>query len=180
MADEQKATKNPNEKMGVFKNSLPSHAPVSTCWAEEVSDFQHPPNITIINAINTIWLCEEDPSHRIIMTPTFRLTKAILREEEFWKGIRLQEEPREEAPPKEEEIRLEFLEIFQEGGKWKKKKKKKRSRQVFFRLIANSWAKPPSALRLVSPSSSLYWIPLAPVLSSVDKGNLWMLLWRFG
>jgi len=32
------------------------------------------------------------------------------------KGIRLQEEPREEAPPKEEkEIRLEFLEIFQEG-----------------------------------------------------------------
>lgn len=46
------------------------------------------------------------------MTPTFRLPKAILRE----KGIRLQEEPREEAPPKEEEeIRLEFLEIFQEG-----------------------------------------------------------------
>ena len=41
VADEQKAPKNPNEKMGVFKNSLPSHAPVSTCWAEEVSDF-HP------------------------------------------------------------------------------------------------------------------------------------------
>lgn len=52
------------------------------------------------------------PTHWIIMTPTFRLPKAILRE----KGIRLQEEPREEAPPKEEEeIRLEFLEIFQEG-----------------------------------------------------------------
>jgi len=118
------------------------------------------PTIYIINAINTIWLCEEDPSHRIIMTPTFRLPKAILREEEFWKGIRLQEEPREEAPPKEEEKRLEFLEMFQEG---KNEKKKKRSRQVFFRLIANSWAKPPSALRLVSPSSSLYWIPLAPV-----------------
>lgn len=44
--------------------------------------------------------------------------KAILREEEWKKkGIRLQEEPREEAPPKEEEeIRLEFLEMFQEGG----------------------------------------------------------------
>lgn len=51
------------------------------------------------------------------MTPTLRLPKAILREEEFGKGIRLQEEPREEAPPKEEEeIRgLEFLEMFQEG-----------------------------------------------------------------
>lgn len=83
MADEQEAPKNPNEKMGVFKNSLPSHAPVSTCWAEEVSDFQHPPTITTINAINAIWLCKEDPSHWIIMTPTFRLPKAILREEEF-------------------------------------------------------------------------------------------------
>ena len=132
MANEQEAPKNPNEKMGVFKNSLPSHAPVSTCWAEEVSDFQHPPTITTINVINALWLCEEDPSHWIIMTPTFRLPKAILREEEFWKGIRLQEEPREEAPPKEEEemplkgemlpeeeeIRLEFLEMFQQGVPW--------------------------------------------------------------
>jgi hypothetical protein len=32
-------------------------------------------------------------------------------------------------------------------------------------------AKPPSALRLVSPSYFLYLIPLAPVLSSVDKVN---------
>ena len=64
MADEQEAPKNPNEKMGVFfffKNSLPSHAPVSTYWAEEVSDFQHPPTITTINVIFTIWLCEELP-----------------------------------------------------------------------------------------------------------------------
>lgn len=52
MADEQEAPKNPNEKMGVFNNSLPSHALVSTCWAEEVSDFQHPPTITTIKAIN--------------------------------------------------------------------------------------------------------------------------------
>ena len=44
-----------------FKSLLPSHAPVSTCWAEEVSDFQH--HITTINAIKTFWLCEEDPSH---------------------------------------------------------------------------------------------------------------------
>jgi len=52
VADEQKAPKNPN--VGVFKNSPPNNAPVSTCWAEEVSDFQHPPTITIMNAINTI------------------------------------------------------------------------------------------------------------------------------
>ena len=75
MADEQEAPKNPNEKMGVFKNSPPSHAPVSTCWAEEVSDFQHPPTITTMKAIKTFWLCEEDPSPWIIMTPTFRLPK---------------------------------------------------------------------------------------------------------
>ena len=68
MVDEQEAPKNPNDKMGVFKNSLPSHALVSTCWAEEVSDFQQPPTITTIKAINTLWLCEEDPSHWIIMT----------------------------------------------------------------------------------------------------------------
>ncbi|PPR86460.1 hypothetical protein GOBAR_AA34244 [Gossypium barbadense] len=43
------------------KNSLPSHAPVSTYWAEEVSDFQHPPTITTMNVIFTIWLCEELP-----------------------------------------------------------------------------------------------------------------------
>lgn len=73
VADEQEAPKNPNEKMGFFNNSLPSHALVSTCWAEEVSDFQHPPTITTIKAIKTFWLCEEDPSHWIIMTPTFRL-----------------------------------------------------------------------------------------------------------
>ena len=48
VADEQEAPKNPNDKMGVFTNSLPSHALVSTCWAEEVSDFQHPPTITTI------------------------------------------------------------------------------------------------------------------------------------
>lgn len=79
--------------------------------------FPTSPTITTIKAINAIWLCEEDPSHWIIMTPTFRLPKAIRREEEFLKGIRLQEEPREEAPPKEEEEirRLEFLEMFQEG-----------------------------------------------------------------
>lgn len=75
MVDEQEAPKNPNDKMGVFKNPLPSHALVSTCWAEEVSDFQQPPTITTIKAINTLWLCEEDPSHWIIMTPTFRLFK---------------------------------------------------------------------------------------------------------
>lgn len=49
----------------------------------------------------------------------------------------------QEAPPKEEEeIRLEFLEMFQEGvqfhGKRKiQKKRKKRSQQVLFRLTAN-------------------------------------------
>lgn len=125
-------------KNGSFK-SLPSHALVSTCWAEEVSDFQHPPTITTIKAIKTIWLCEEDPSHWIIMTPTFRLFQR--REEEFQK--KGQEEPREEAPPKEEEemplkgemlpeeeeIRLEFMEMFQEGGKRQiqKKREKKNS-----------------------------------------------------
>lgn len=88
-----------------------------------------------MNAINTSLLCEEDPSHWIIMTPTFRLPKAILREEEFRrKGGWLQEEQREEAPPKEEEeIRLEFLEMFQEGVPWeeeneKRERKKKRRR----------------------------------------------------
>lgn len=102
MADEQEAPKNPNDRMGVFKNSLPSHAPVSTCWAEEVSDFQHPPTITTINAINTIWLCEEHLDHHDPCVPASK-GDPKLRSESFFKGIRLQEEPREEAPPKEEE-----------------------------------------------------------------------------
>lgn len=117
--------------MGVFKNSLPSHALVSTCWAEEVSDFQHPPTITTINAINTIWLCEEHLDHHDSCVPASK-GDPKLREEEFGKGIRLQEEPREEAPPKEEEeIRLEFLEMFQamERGKFRKREKREKKEE---------------------------------------------------
>lgn len=38
----QEAPKNSNDKMRVLKNSLPSHALVLTCWAEEMSDSNSP------------------------------------------------------------------------------------------------------------------------------------------
>lgn len=61
--------------------------------------------------------------------PTRSSWKGDPKGRRIWKRVRLQEEPREEAPLEEkEEIRSEFLEMFPQGKRkiWKKGKEKEK------------------------------------------------------
>lgn len=73
---------NPNEKMGVLKDPLPSHAPVATCYAPEVP--AQPPSSApsvktrrtpefVIHDVPPI----EDPSQWIIRSPAVTKSRAL-------------------------------------------------------------------------------------------------------